>query len=45
MGYLYLTIGKNRLISLRKPAWQEPGLKEHPPKTPDENSCDFWREF
>ena len=42
MGYLYNTIGKNRLISLRKKAWQEPGIVEHSPRSPDTNSCDYF---
>ena len=45
MGYLYVTRGKNKLIGLRKPAWQEPGVVEHAPKTPDENSCDYFSMF
>ena len=46
MGYLYLTIHKNRLIGLRKgKAWQEPGVVEHAPKSPDENVCDYFSKF
>ena len=45
MGYIYVDIGKNRLIGLRKPAWQEPGVVEHAPRTPDENSCDYFSTF
>ena len=42
MGYLYTTKDKNRLISLRKPAWVEPGIVEHAPKSPDTNICDVF---
>ena len=41
MGYLYQKIDKNRLISHRKPAWVEPGIVEHPPRSPDLNTADF----
>ena len=42
MGYLYNTIGKNRLIGLRKKAWEEPGIVEHSPRSPDTNVCDYF---
>ena len=42
MGYLYCKIGKNRLIGLRKKPWEEPGIVEHPPRSPDMNFADYF---
>ena len=42
MSYIQLLLGKDRLISLRNKQFQEPGLVEHSPKSPDANVLDIY---
>ena len=41
MGFLHELLGKNRVISDRTKAFQEPGLQIHAPKSCDVNSPDI----